>query len=160
MLATLAEEPFSRRGWLFEPKLDGDRCLVFRRGSTVDLYSRNHKQLSTKYPELVAPFRKQKADCFVLDGEIVTFEGAVTNFAKLQQRMQIQHPSAELRKRVRVWFYAFDVLYLDSYDLRQVFLRYRKQLLQNAFELQGPPRLTECREAEGESYFREAWERH
>lgn len=160
MLATLVDEPFSRRGWLFEPKLDGERCLVFRRATTVELYSRNQKLLNSKYPELIQPFRKQKTDCFIVDGEIVTFDGAITSFARLQQRMQIQHPSAELRKRVPVWFYAFDLLYLDAYDLRQVPLRYRKELLQDAFKFEEPLRFTEHRETEGEAYYQEACERH
>ena len=53
MLATLTDEPFSREGWLFEPKLDGERCLVFRNETKLELYSRNQKLLNTKYPELV-----------------------------------------------------------------------------------------------------------
>src|SRR5215469_14351211 len=120
MLATLTEERFSRKGWLFEPKLDGERCLVFRKTVSVELYSRNQKLLNSKYPELVQAFGKQKAASFIVDGEIVTFENGVTSFAKLQQRMQIQHPPAELRKRVPIFFHAFDLLFLSGYDLRQV----------------------------------------
>jgi ATP-dependent DNA ligase len=104
MLATLTEDRFSREGWLFEPKLDGERCLVFRNGLKAELYSRNQKLLNSKYPELVEVFAKQHATSFIVDGEIITFERGVTSFAKLQQRMQIQHPSAELRKRVPVSF--------------------------------------------------------
>jgi bifunctional non-homologous end joining protein LigD len=159
MLATLTDERFSREGWLFEPKLDGERCLAFRRQTTAELFSGNQKLLNSKYPELVEAFQKQKASSFIADGEIVTFEGGITSFAKLQQRMQMQHPSAELRKRVPVWFYAFDLLYLDTYDLRQVPLRYRKQLLENALSLRERLRFTEHRETEGESYYREACER-
>src|SRR5262249_27988666 len=79
MLATLKDEPFSREGWLFEPRLDGERCLVFRNEAKLELYSRNQKLLNTKYPELVEAFRKQKCPPFIVDGEIVTFEGAVTS---------------------------------------------------------------------------------
>jgi DNA ligase D-like protein (predicted ligase) len=160
MLATLCDRPFSREGWLFEPKLDGERCLVFRRGAVVKLYSRNQKELNAKYPELVEPFRQLNTGRFILDGEIVAFEHGVTRFAKLQQRMQIRQPSAALQKRVPVWFYAFDVLYLDGYDLRQTPLRYRRHILQNAFDFREPLRLTEYREAEGEACYREACKRH
>ena len=43
MLATLTDERFSRQGWLFEPKLDGERCLVFGRRGTLRLLSRNRQ---------------------------------------------------------------------------------------------------------------------
>ena len=160
MLATLTDEPFSREGWLFEPKLDGERCLVFRNETKLELYSRNQKLLNTKYPELVEAFRKKKCPPFIIDGEIVTFEGAITSFSKLQQRMQIQHPSPELRKRVPVWFYAFDLLYFDTCDLRQVALRHRKQLLKKALAFEEPVRYLDHIETEGETTYRDACNQH
>src|ERR1700732_5484116 len=51
MLATLTEERFSRQGWLFEPKWDGERCLAFRRGGDLRLFSRNRILLNDKYTE-------------------------------------------------------------------------------------------------------------
>ena len=159
MLATLTDQPFSREGWLFEPKLDGERCLVFRRGRELDILSRNRKNLNQKYPEITAAFQQQEPTVFIADGEIVTFEGEVTSFAKLQQRMQVTHPPADLVRRVPVWLYLFDLIYLDRYDTRQVPLRYRKELLQNAFDFQDPLRFTEHREREGEAFHREACRR-
>lgn len=159
MLATLTDEPFSRPGWLFEPKLDGERCLVWRHGERVKLYSRNQKSLSEKYPELVKAIQTQRAKSFIVDGEIVAFERDVTSFAKLQQRMQVQHPSVELQRKIPVSFYPFDLLYLDRYDMRQLPLRYRKQLLRDALDFREPLRLTEYRETEGESYFEESCRR-
>jgi ATP-dependent DNA ligase len=50
-------------------------------------------QLNDKYPELVTAFRRQQTTSFAVDGEIVTFEGGVTGFARLQARMQVRHPS-------------------------------------------------------------------
>jgi DNA ligase D-like protein (predicted ligase) len=158
MLATLTDERFSRKGWLFEPKLDGVRCLVFRDAVQVELYSRNQKPLNSKYPELVEAFRKQKVAAFIVDGEIVAFESGVTSFAKLQQRIQIQEPSPDLRRLVPVRFYAFDLLFLGAHDLRQVPLRYRKSLLETTLEFEEPLRFTEHRETEGEAYYREACE--
>src|SRR5258707_15435157 len=96
MLATLTHKRFSRKGWLFEPKWDGERCLAFRRGRDLSLFSRNRKRISDKYPEIAAALEQQETDSFVADGEIVTFKDGVTCFAKLQERMQVQHPSAEL----------------------------------------------------------------
>jgi bifunctional non-homologous end joining protein LigD len=160
MLATLTDEPFSRRGWLFEPKLDGERCLVWRHGDHVQLYSRNQKSLNEKYPELVRGFQIQRTTTvFIVDGEIVTFERGVTSFAKLQQRMQLQHPSVELRRKIPVSFYAFDLLYLDGYDTRQLALRYRKKVLRAVLDFEEPLRFTEHRETEGEAYFEESCRR-
>jgi len=56
MLATLVAQPFSRKGWLFEPKFDGERCLALRCGADIQLLSRNQKRLNDRYPELVAAF--------------------------------------------------------------------------------------------------------
>lgn len=128
MLATLTGEAFSREGWLFEPKLDGERCLGLRSGRRVQLVSRNQKPLNIKYPELVKALESQHASSFVVDGEIVAFAGDVSSFATLQQRMQVQHPSDELRGRVPVYFYVFDVLMLEAYDTRELPLRERRKL--------------------------------
>jgi DNA ligase D-like protein (predicted ligase) len=156
MLATLVHRAFSREGWLFEQKLDGERCLVFRNGEQLNLFSRNHQLLNLRYPELVEAFQVQKEESFIVDGEIVAFKGGLTSFAKLQQRMQVQQPSAQLRRRVPVWFYAFDLMYLASYDTRQVPLRYRKELLARALEFKDPLCFTKHRDKDGETYYREA----
>src|SRR3984893_2441410 len=156
MLATLTDDRFSREGWLFEPKWDGERCLVFRRGRELSLFSRNRMSLNEKYPELTTAFHRQQTDSFIADGEIVTFKDGITSFAKLQQRMQVEHPSADLLRRVPVWLYLFDLLYLGHYDTRRVPLRDRKQVLRIAFDFEGSLRFTEHRETEGESYYRKA----
>src|SRR5262249_35578518 len=159
MLATLTDERFSREGWLFEEKYDGERCLVFRRGRELSLYSRNRKRLNEKYPELVEALLHQDATNFIVDGEIVAFKGEITSFAQLQQRMGAQHPSPELIRRVPVWLYLFDLIYLDRYDTRQVPLRYRKELLRDTFEFRDSLRFTEYRNKEGERYYRQACRR-
>jgi bifunctional non-homologous end joining protein LigD len=156
MLATLTEERFSRKGWLFEPKLDGERCLAFGHCGTLRLLSRNQMRLNEKYPEIVDAFRSQRTTAFVADGEIVTFDAGVTSFAKLQQRMQVVNPSLDLRRAVPVWLYLFDLLYVDRYDTRQVPLHYRKRLLRRAFHFHDSLRFTEHRETEGQAYYRDA----
>lgn len=156
MLATLTDEAFSREGWLFEPKLDGERCLVFRRGGDLHLFSRNRKRLNEKYPEIAAAFHRQETARVIVDGELVAFEAGVTSFAALQQRMQVAHPTAALLRKVPVWLYLFDLLYLDHYDTRRVPLRYRKELLRNTIHFHDSLRFTEHRETEGEAYYREA----
>jgi bifunctional non-homologous end joining protein LigD len=156
MLATLTDERFSREGWLFEPKWDGERCLAFHCGGQLSLFSRNRILLNGRYPEITTAFHQQEAKSFIADGEIVTFQNGITSFAKLQARMQVTNPSAELIRRVPVWFYLFDLLYLDRYDTRDVPLRYRKELLRKTFEFKGYLQFTEHRETEGEAYYRKA----
>jgi DNA ligase D-like protein (predicted ligase) len=156
MLATLTDHPFSQKGWLFEPKLDGERCLAFRRGHDLSLFSRNRKRLNHKYPEIVAALQQQDANAFIADGEIVTFKNGITSFAKLQERMQVEHPSADLLRRVPVYLYLFDLLYLGRYDTRKVPLRYRKEALQNVFNFRDALRFTQHHEVEGEAYYRKA----
>ena len=151
-----AGERFSREGWLFEPKWDGERCLAFRRGRNLSLYSRNRVRLNDRYPEIATTFERQEANSFIADGEVVAFKDGITSFAKLQERMQVRHPSAELLRRVPVWLYLFDLLYLDRYDTRQVPLSYRKQLLSSTFDFRGALRFTEHRETEGQAYYRKA----
>jgi bifunctional non-homologous end joining protein LigD len=156
MLATLTNERFSRERWLFEPKWDGERCLAFRRGCELSLFSRNRILLNEKYPEIMKVFHQQDTDFFIADGEIVTFKDGITSFARLQERMQVKHPSADLLRRVPVWLYLFDLLYLGHYDTRGVPLRYRKDVLRNTFDFKGSLRFTEHRETEGEDYYRKA----
>ena len=60
-LATLTRDRFSDPGWIFERKLDGERCLAFREGSAVRLMTRNKKEISTSYPELASAVAAQAA---------------------------------------------------------------------------------------------------
>src|SRR6202158_5986016 len=89
MLATLTHRRFSDPNWLFELKFDGERCLAFRKGSSVRLFSRNRKLLNGTYPEIADAIGSQALDDFVVDGEIVAFDGDVTSFSRLQRRGQI-----------------------------------------------------------------------
>jgi len=156
MLATLTEERFSREGWLFEEKFDGERCLVLKCGKEIQLFSRNRKRLDDRYPELVTAFGEQKTERFAVDGEIVAMDGQVASFSKLQLRMQVRNPPEKLRREVPVWIFLFDVLHVDGYDTRQLPLRGRKELLRKALKFEGAVRFTEHRETEGEKYYRKA----
>lgn len=148
MLATLVAQPFSRKGWLFESKLDGIRCLAVRSGSRLVLYSRNRRSLNARFPELVAALQRQAARDFAVDGEIVVFrKNGVTSFAALQQLGQVKRP---------VWFYVFDLLRLAGEDIRPQALRLRKQRLKTALNFTGPLRYHAHRQAEGEELYEEA----
>ena len=156
MLATLSHEVFSGANWLFERKLDGERCLAFRSGDSVRLLSRNRKLLNDTYPELVDALARQRGDDFVADGEIVTFEDGLTSFARLQQRMQIRDPRLARASPVPIFYYLFDLPYLAGHDLRGLRLLDRKALLLRAFSYYDPLRYSEHRERDGEAYHRQA----
>jgi ATP-dependent DNA ligase len=89
----------------------------------------------------------------------VAFKQGVTRFVKLQERMQVEHPSAERVRRVPVWLYLFDLLYLGRYDTRLVPLRYRKQVLRDAFQFRDSLRFAEHCDTEGGAYNRKACSR-
>ena len=103
-LATLTKERFSDPGWITERKLDGERCLAFVSGDRVRLLTRNKKVITGTYPELAAALEAQRADDFIVDGEIVAFDGRQTSFARLQQRMQLVAPLPELVRRVPAYY--------------------------------------------------------
>ncbi len=153
MLATLTEEPFSDPGWIYERKLDGVRCLVFRAGSRVRLLSRNRHPMNATWPELVDRLRRQDCDDFVADGEIVAFRGGRTSFARLQQRIGIRHAAEARESRVAAHLYLFDLLHLQHYDTTRVPLRERKQLLHSALAFGGRLHYTTHRNAAGEAYL-------
>src|SRR6266576_3494206 len=70
MLATLVAKPFSDDDWIFETKLDGIRCITIHHGNSLQLFSRNRKELNNTYPELIGPLASQPVQSYVVDGEI------------------------------------------------------------------------------------------
>lgn len=159
MLATLVHETFSDPEWIYERKLDGERCLAFRGGEGgegVRLLSRNEKELNRNYPEIVEALEDQELDRFVVDGEVVAFEGDVTSFSKLQPRMHLKSDQDPRESGVTVYYYLFDALHLAGKDLTGLPLRRRKQLLRRAFRFEDPLRFTRHRNEDGEEYHREA----
>jgi bifunctional non-homologous end joining protein LigD len=155
-LATLTQDRFSDPGWIFERKLDGERCLAFKSGSGVRLMTRNQKEDTSSYPEITQALEAQRASEFIIDGEIVAFEGSETKFARLQQRLGVQHPGPDLLAAVPVYYYIFDVLWADDRDVRGLPLRERKQILRDLLDFTGPLVFTEHKDTEGEAYFRQA----
>ena len=156
MLATLTDDRFSDRAWVFERKLDGERALAFRRGKTVRLLSRNQQKLNAAYPEVVDALEAQDRDDFIVDGEIVAFEGNRTSFSRLQGRMQVRDAEEARRSGIAVFYYVFDLLHVDGHDVSGLGLRDRKSLLRRALSFRDPLRFTTHRNEYGERYYREA----
>lgn len=156
MLATLTHDHFSSEEWIYERKLDGVRCLAFRKGGTVRLLSRNKKEQNPRYPELEAAVSRQSRDDFIVDGEIVAFDGDVTSFSKLQGRMQIERADKAQETGIAVYYYLFDILHLAGHDTTKLPLRERKRLLKNALVFRDPLRFTRHRNTCGEAFLEEA----
>jgi DNA ligase D-like protein (predicted ligase) len=155
-LATLTKDRFSSPDWMFERKLDGERCLTYRDGSGLRLMTRNQKVVTSTYPELEAALSAQQASGFIIDGEVVTFADGQTRFSQLQQRLGLEHPSADLVKSTPVVYFIFDVMYAGGRDLRRRPLTERKQVLQDLLSYGDELRFTEHRTGDGQGYFAEA----
>ena len=158
-LATLTEKRFSDPDWIFERKFDGMRCLAFRDGERVRLLSRNRQPLNGTYPELVDALAAQHTSGFVVDGEVVAFEGRRTSFARLQGRLGITDPEVARASRIRVFYYVFDLLHLDGNSTVDLPLIWRKRLLRSAIDFEGPLRNTPHRIEDGIAAYRAACER-
>jgi DNA ligase D-like protein (predicted ligase) len=144
MKAVLTQERFSDPKWIYERKLDGIRCIAIRDGKTVKLLSRNDLALNARYPHVVKDLEAEPCTRFAIDGEVVAFEGSHTSFQRLA------HPDAT------IFYYVFDVLWLDGADVRDRPLRERKSLLRDALSFEGHVRWTEYRNEHGEAMFAEA----
>lgn len=129
MLATLTDKRFSNPHWIYERKLDGERCIVYKNGSDVRLMTRNKKIINNTYPLLFKLFKKQSTRQFIIDGEIVAFDGKQTSFKKLQELMHVQ--KRPINNSIEVYYYVFDVLYADGYKVTDLPLTTRKKILKS-----------------------------
>ena len=140
MLATNAAKAFDNPDWLFEIKWDGYRAVAFVEGGQVRLVSRSQNDLTKQFSELGTLPEFIAADRAILDGEIVALDDeGRPSFSLMQQRTGFRPGKSRLPRResVPVIYYAFDLLYLDGYDLRRVGLEQRKQLLQEVIKKDG-----------------------
>jgi bifunctional non-homologous end joining protein LigD len=147
MKAVLTDERFSDPAWIYERKLDGIRCLATKGDKNVDLRSRNDLSLNGRFPEIAAALEADPATNFVIDGEVVAFDGAQTSFSRLQQRGE--HPTP-------VFFYVFDILRDAGEDVTGEPLRERKARLRKALAFDDPIRFTTHRNEDGEAFYKEA----
>jgi bifunctional non-homologous end joining protein LigD len=155
-LATLTKDRFSDPSWLFERKLDGERILAFRDAGRVRLLTRNDRDVTSTFPEVSDALRAQRADGFVIDGEVVAFRDGQTSFSRLQQRLGVVDPAPGLIAEFPVFYYIFDVLFADDRDTRGLPQLERKELLDRLLNFTGPLRYTEHRVGDGEAFYRQA----
>jgi len=137
MLASVTEKPFDDPNWFFEIKWDGYRAVAFIENGSVRLVSRNQNDLTPRYPELKALSAQVKAKSAILDGEVVVLdEQGRPSFSLMQQRTGIRAHGRQAapNRELPILYYAFDLLYLDGYDLRRTTLEDRKRVLQEVLK--------------------------
>jgi len=132
MMAKVVDQPPRGSEWIYELKFDGFRALALKDGRSVDVLSRNNKDLGRKFPEVADAVGRIAADRAILDGEIVALDPEGRSSFQLLQAFEM----GEERPPIR--YYAFDLLRLEDDDLSDLPLTERKnrleELLQNAPE--------------------------
>jgi ATP-dependent DNA ligase len=140
MLARLATEVPVGDGYLYEPKWDGFRAIVFSSGTDVFIQSRDLRPLDRYFPELHAAFLAGLPEGSVVDGEIVIATPGGLDFDALQMRL---HPAASrvarLAQETPAAFVAFDAIAVDGRDLRDVAQSERRMRLERLLANTKPP---------------------
>ena len=147
MLATLVDDAFDDPAWVFEVKYDGYRLLVHAQKGVVTLYSRNTHDVTKTYEPIAAAFKKCPHDA-IFDGELVVLDKkGISHFQLLQQATE---------RPVPLYYYAFDILFLDGNDLRDKQLLERKKLLKRVLPKNVRLRYSDHVEEKGVAFFRAA----
>lgn len=115
--------------WQYERKLDGLRGLAVRNAEQVDLFSRNQLSFNARFPAVIAALADLPSKSFVVDGELVAFDGDQTSFSLLQSSPHPDH----------VTYCVFDLLFLDGRDITGLPLTERQNLLTRTLEQGAQP---------------------
>lgn len=151
MLATLTEDYFSDPEWVFEPKLDGVRCLAFKNGTKVRLMSRNQLSLNDRYPTVVEAVAELKIENAILDGEVAVVSGGISRFQSLQRHL--------LEGGGALVYFVFDAPHIAGYDVTKLPLVARKELLERVLPPNRTVELVSFQRGSGEALLQEACER-
>ena len=120
MLATLVDEPFNDKKWVFETKWDGIRLITEKRDVTVRLWSRNGIDVTKRYQVLVPALQKIDGSC-VIDGELCALDA--------HGRSRFQLLQNALNKTAKLLYVVFDALFVGGKDIRAKPLLERKEIL-------------------------------
>ncbi len=159
MLASLVEKAPRGEEWLYEIKWDGIRAIAFLDGGEVRITSRSGLRCERQYPELAVMPHQLAAQAAILDGEIAVLdEKGVSRFNLIQPRIANSDPNSisHLARSTPVVYFAFDLLYLDGYDLRGVSLAKRRELMQAVVTSGGVLRISEVFPGAGEELLEAA----
>jgi bifunctional non-homologous end joining protein LigD len=120
MLATLVDQPFDDKAWVFETKWDGFRLITEKRRQIVTLWSRNGIDVTTRYAVLLPALQKIAGSC-VIDGELCALDA--------QGRSRFQLLQNALNKKATLLYVVFDALFVGGKDIREKPLLERKEIL-------------------------------
>jgi bifunctional non-homologous end joining protein LigD len=148
MLATLVGGPFHRPGWIWEEKYDGIRLIAVKDARRVRLFTRNDKDRSTDFPEVVDALAALPAPTLILDGEVVVFDAeGVSRFQLLQRRADGASPPI---------YVVFDCLHARGRDLLGEPLAARRRALETEVREGARVRIARRLAADGLDAFAEA----
>ncbi len=148
MLATLVDKPFDEEGWMFEVKWDGYRAMAFMNKGDISLRSRNDKSFDEKFYPIVAALKKWNLNAIV-DGEVVVVnDDGISNFGALQNWRSEEDG--------HLYFYVFDILWLEGKDLTGLPLSDRRVILEANIPAEGLIRLSTVFEESGLDFFEAA----
>lgn len=151
MLATLTESYFSDPDWIFEPKLDGVRCLAFKKGKKVSLLSRNRLSLNERYPEVADAVAHLSVADAIFDGEVAVVSDGVSRFQSLQRHL--------LDGGGKLAYFVFDAPHLGGYRITELPMLARKELLGRVVAPSETIELVSHRVGSGEAFLEEACEK-
>jgi bifunctional non-homologous end joining protein LigD len=148
MLATLVDKPFDEQGWLYEIKWDGYRAVAFVNEGKVELKSRNDKSFNDKFYPVVDALKKWKVNAIV-DGEVVVMnDNGISNFGNLQNWRS--EADGDL------YYYIFDILWLEGKDLTSVPLLDRKAILNSVLKENDSLKISQAFDESGIKFFETA----
>ena len=156
MLATAREEPFTKKGWVFEIKYDGYRLIADGLGREPVLWSRNGNDITGTFPDIARAVRGLPYGGIVLDGEVVVHDNeGLPSFSRLQRRGRLQRSSDVARAALDLpaAFYAFDLLAFAGLDLRDLPLLARKAVLREVLPAVGPVRYSDHVATQGQAMY-------
>jgi bifunctional non-homologous end joining protein LigD len=158
LFATKVDAVPNADNWVHEIKFDGYRLQVHRQANLTQCFTRRGHDWAAKFPTVTEAVAKLEAYSFVLDGEaVIETDQGDTDFNELEKYVSPKIPPVELMPRLV--YYVFDILYLDGFDLRDVPLVDRKEVLRLVLEdapRPGPVQYSEHLEAEGGTVFANA----
>ena len=137
MTATLERRPPEGADWTYEVKWDGVRALCYVQNGEVEILSRNGNRCDRQYPEVMVLPHHLRARTAIVDAEIAVLDAqGRSSFSLIQPRISQSDPNtiAHLARSTPVTLFAFDLLYLDGFDLRSTTLDQRKRALEAIFE--------------------------
>jgi bifunctional non-homologous end joining protein LigD len=148
MLATMVDKPFHKEGWQYEIKWDGYRAVAFCNKNKVALKSRNDTSFKEKFKTVVSALQRWNIHA-VLDGEVVVLgEGGKSDFGALQNWRS--------KEDGEIYFYLFDLLWLNGQDLKQLPLSKRRTILKQLIAENDTIRFSENFEVSGIDFFETA----